>query len=73
MPWALQQVLQAQPVWEQVEQLAPDAVRAVYTGEPGEALALQLRALAAEHLLVQAAAGQVSLEQTVIDLMNGHE
>ena len=70
---ALQQALQAQPVWEQVELLAPDAVRAVYTGEPGEALALQLRALAAEHLLVQAACGQVSLEQTVIDLMNGHE
>jgi hypothetical protein len=56
-----------------VELLAPDAVRALYTGEVGEPLALQLRALAAEHLLVQAAAGQVSLEQTVIDLMNGHE
>ena len=61
------------PEWEQVELLAPDTVRAVYAGELGEPLALQLRALAAEHLLVQAACRQVSLEETVIDLMNGHE
>ena len=70
---ALQQALEALPEWEQVELLAPDAVRAVYAGEPGEPLALQLRTLAAEHLLVQAACKQVSLEETVIDLMNGHE
>ena len=69
----LQQALEMLPEWEQVELLAPDTVQAVYAGEPGEPLALQLRALAAEHLLVQAACRQVSLEETVIDLMNGHE
>lgn len=70
---ALQAALQLLPDWKGVELPAPDRVRAEYAGEPGVPLALQLRELAAAHLLVQVELCRESLEKSVIDLMNGHE
>ena len=69
----LQAALRQMPDWRQVEVLAPHQVKAQYAGEQGEALALQLRRLAAEHLLTQMQRSRVTLEQTVIELMNDHE
>ena len=70
---ALQAALQLLPDWREPALLAPDRVRAVYAGEPGEPLALQLRGLAAEHLLLGVAECRESLEKTVINLMDSHE
>ena len=70
---ALQAALQLLPEWKEPALLAPDRVRAVYAGEPGEPLALQLRGLAAEHLLLGVAECRESLEKTVINLMDSHE
>lgn len=69
----LQRELEQLPDWQEVQLVAPDCVRAEYTGEDGEPLALQLRKLAAEHLLTQVQRSRVTLEQTVIELMNEHE
>ena len=69
----LQAALRQMPDWRQVEVPAPHRVKALYAGEQGESLALQLRKLAAEHLLTQVQRSRVTLEQTVIELMNEHE
>jgi ABC-2 type transport system ATP-binding protein len=69
----LQAALRQMPDWRQVEVPAPHRVKALYAGEQGEPLALQLRKLAAEHLLTQVQRSRVTLEQTVIELMNEHE
>ncbi len=69
----LQAALRQMPDWRQVEVPAPYRVKALYAGEQGEPLALQLRKLAAEHLLTQVQRSRVTLEQTVIELMNEHE
>ena len=70
---ALVQGLQAAAAWEQAAVVSPGRVQALYVGAGDEALALELRALAAQHCLTEAVRRRVSLEQTVIDLMNGHE
>lgn len=69
----LQSALLALPEWEQVEVQAPHLVRARYAGADGEPLALQLRQLAAEHLLIQVVRSRASLEEVVINLMDDHE
>ena len=70
---ALVQGLQAAAAWEQAAVVSPGRVQALYVGAGDEALALELRALAAQYCLTEVVRRRVSLEQTVIDLMNGHE
>lgn len=69
----LQRELEQLPDWQEVQLVAPGCVRAEYTGEDGEPLALQLRALSAAHLLTRVECCKETLEETVINLMNGHE
>lgn len=69
----LVQGLHGSSVWEEAAVVSPGRVQALYLGAEGEALALELRALAAQHCLTEVVRRRVSLEQTVIDLMNGHE
>ena len=69
----LQRELEQLPDWQEVQLVAPGCVRAEYTGEDGEPLALQLRALSAAHLLTRVERCKETLEETVINLMNGHE
>lgn len=70
---ALQQELEQLPVWQRVQLAAPGCVRAEYIGADGEALALQVRALAAAHLLTRVERCKETLEETVMNLMNDHE
>jgi hypothetical protein len=71
---ALVQELAGTPsAWQQAAVVSPGRVQALYLGAEGEELALALRALVAQHLVTEVARRRVSLEQTVIDLMNGHE
>ena len=69
----LQRELEQQPEWKEVQLVAPGCVRAEYTGEDGEPLALQLRALSAAHLLTRVERCKETLEETVINMMNDHE
>lgn len=71
---ALVQELAGTPsAWQQAAVVSPGRVQALYLGAEGEELALALRVLVAQHLVTEVVRRRVSLEQTVIDLMNGHE